>query len=62
MIQVILILNGSNTMIVLKKPIFGKLYTVVIGHLWKDRPEGALLGYLDNKTELTHFSFNGKAE
>ncbi|VDN06646.1 unnamed protein product [Thelazia callipaeda] len=29
--------------------------------LWKDRPEGALLGYLDNKTELAHFSFQGKS-
>uniref|UniRef100_A0A915PU87 P40 n=1 Tax=Setaria digitata TaxID=48799 RepID=A0A915PU87_9BILA len=30
--------------------------------LWKDRTEGALLGYLDNKTELAHFSHDGKAE
>nr|CDJ94704.1 Hypothetical protein CBG03167 [Haemonchus contortus] len=28
--------------------------------LWKDRPEGALLGYVDNKTEIALFSFEGK--
>ncbi|KAK6029569.1 hypothetical protein OSTOST_04317 [Ostertagia ostertagi] len=28
--------------------------------LWKDRPEGALLGYVDNKTEIALFSCDGK--
>ena len=28
--------------------------------LWKDRAEGALLGFVDNKTELTRFSCDGK--
>ncbi|VDM26409.1 unnamed protein product [Toxocara canis] len=30
--------------------------------LWKDRPGGALLGYLDNLTETAWFSHDGKAE
>jgi len=30
--------------------------------LWKDRPEGALMGYLDNKTEIARFSHDGKVE
>ena len=30
--------------------------------LWRDRPEGALLGYVDNKTENAYFSHNGVAE
>ncbi|VDL65530.1 unnamed protein product [Nippostrongylus brasiliensis] len=28
--------------------------------LWKDRPQGALLGYVDNKTEIALFSCDGK--
>ncbi|KIH62372.1 hypothetical protein ANCDUO_07345 [Ancylostoma duodenale] len=28
--------------------------------LWKDRPEGALLGYVDNRTEIALFSCDGK--
>jgi Cytosolic motility protein len=30
--------------------------------LWNDHPQGALLGYLDNNTEIAWFSHNGKAE
>uniref|UniRef100_A0A1I7SN37 Pecanex-like protein n=1 Tax=Bursaphelenchus xylophilus TaxID=6326 RepID=A0A1I7SN37_BURXY len=30
--------------------------------LWLDRKEGALLGYVDNKTEIARFSHDGKAE
>lgn len=30
--------------------------------LWKDRPEGALFGYVDNKTEQARFSHDGKVE
>uniref|UniRef100_A0A0N4ZZ03 Innexin n=1 Tax=Parastrongyloides trichosuri TaxID=131310 RepID=A0A0N4ZZ03_PARTI len=30
--------------------------------LWKSRPEGALLGYLDNKTEIARFSHDGICE
>jgi len=29
---------------------------------WSDRPEGALLGYLDNKTEIAWFSHDKRAE
>ncbi|CAI4221396.1 unnamed protein product [Auanema sp. JU1783] len=28
--------------------------------LWKDRKEGVVLGYLDNKTEVAYFSWEGK--
>jgi len=30
--------------------------------LWRDRSEGDLLGYVDNKTENSYFSHNGIAE
>lgn len=30
--------------------------------LWNNRPEGALLGYLDNKTEIAWFSHDKIAE
>ncbi|VDK18066.1 unnamed protein product [Anisakis simplex] len=30
--------------------------------LWTDRPGGALLGYVDNKTEIARFSHDGKVE
>jgi len=30
--------------------------------LWTDRPEGALLGYLDNKTEIAWFAHDKKVE
>ncbi|KAH7728839.1 P40 protein [Aphelenchoides avenae] len=30
--------------------------------LWTNRPQGALLGYLDNKTEIAHFSHDGVSE
>jgi hypothetical protein len=30
--------------------------------LWLDRAQGALLGYLDNKTEVAHFSHDKVAE
>jgi hypothetical protein len=30
--------------------------------LWNDHPKGALLGYLDNKTEIAWFSRDGKTE
>ncbi|KAH7697495.1 P40 protein [Aphelenchoides avenae] len=30
--------------------------------LWKDRPQGALLGYVDNKTEFALFSHDGVSE